>query len=397
MPKRRITTTLLTGLPPLPPGAAKERWYDTGTTGFIAEQTSSGVTFYFRYFDERQRSHEIHLGCLGDVTVKQARDRAKELRALVALGGDPAAETRRRLAIPLLRDFVADRYLPHVAEHLRSAHNIEAYLRRRILPALGRLALNEVTVTDVAALRRRLIDAGLSNASVNRHLATLRAIFNLARKWRVYEGPNPAASPGMLREVHRDKYLTAEQTRALIRALDLEPNRDAAAALALLVFTGARKGEVLGARWEFVDLDRRLLTVPRSKHGRPRHIALSEPAVRVLAVQARRRRPDNPHVFPGKTPGAPLEDVRRAWERAKTAAGLPADLRIHDLRHSFASTLVNLGVPLHEVGVLLGHLDPQVTARYAHHAPQRLIDTAARAAKAWDLLPPPDGEESGDA
>jgi integrase len=123
---------------------------------------------------------------------------------------------------------------------------------------------------------------GLSNATVNRRLATLRSIFNLALKWQLFEGRNPAASPGMLPEQHRDKFLTAAETRALVKALDQEPNQDAAPALALLILTGARKQEVLRARWEFVDLDRGVLTVPLSKSGRPRYAPLSPAGVRVL-------------------------------------------------------------------------------------------------------------------
>jgi integrase len=92
-------------------------------------------------------------------------------------------------------------------------------------------------------------------------------MFNLAIKWQLFEGRNPAASPGMLREQHRDRFLTAAETQALVRALDAEPSRDSAAALALLILTGARKQEVLRARWEFVDLDRAMLTLPLSKSG----------------------------------------------------------------------------------------------------------------------------------
>jgi site-specific recombinase XerD len=92
-----------------------------------------------------------------------------------------------------------------------------------------------------------------------------------------------------------------------------------------------------------------------------------------------------------------LEDLRGAWERAKRASGLPADFRIHDLRHSFASALANAGTPLYEIGTVLGHLQLSTTTRYAHHAPQRLVETASTAARAWDLLPDPvDGDANSD-
>ncbi len=384
-----ITRTLVRDLPPLPPGTAKRRIFDDRLTGLIAEQRRNGVTFYFRYIDARHRRHEIRLGRLGDVTVDQVRRRAEQIKAEVSLGGDPAAELAKRRAVPTVADFARDRYLPHVREHLRSAHNVEAYLRLRILPALGRKALDEVNQQDIAALRRRLMDDGLAPGTVNRHLAYVRAMFNLALRWELYEGRNPAASPGMLREVHRDKYLTPEQTQALVRALDQEKDQSAAAALALLTVTGARRNEVLLATWENVDLSRGMLTVPLSKSGRPRYIPLSPFAMAVLERQlARRADPANPHVFPSRRrPGEAMEGLRGAWERVKRAAGLPADLRVHDLRHSFASALANAGTPLNEIGTVLGHTQLSTTSRYAHHSPQRLIATATAASRAWNLLP----------
>ena len=149
-------------------------------------------------------------------------------------------------------------------------------------------------------------------------------------------------------------------------------------------------------RWEHVDFERGLLTVPRSKTGQRRHMPLSPVAKAILQRQfaVRRAEPDNPYVFPSrKLPGQPLEGLRGAWARAKKAAGLPEDLRIHDLRHSFASALANAGTPLNEIGTVLGHTQLSTTTRYAHHSPQRLIATATTASKAWNLLPEP--EEHG--
>lgn len=415
-----LTRSFLQKLPPLSAGAAKRRLFDDRLVGFIAEQRQTAVTFYFRYKDARGRQHEVRLGRLGDVTVDQARRRAELLKAEVSLGGDPAAEKARLRAVPTVEQFANDRYLPHVREHLRAAHNVEAYLRKRILPALGKKALDEVTQQDVAELRRKLVAEGLANGTVNRHLATLRSMFNLASKWELHVGRNPASSPGMLRETHRDKYLSPVETQALVRALDADKDQTAAAVLALLIVTGARRSEAMLATWENVDLERGLLTVPRSKSGRTRHIPLSGYAVAILQRQRarcqaedRKRQAEmvkaiargeaqagdgaelNPYVFPSrKVPGQPVEGVRGAWARAKKVAGLPEDLRIHDLRHSFASVLANLGTPLNEIGVLLGHTQISTTQRYAHHAPQRLIDTATTASRAWNLLPEPEAIEA---
>jgi integrase len=389
--KATITKVLLSGLPPPGEGEAKLRVFDDRLPGFIAERRRTGVTFYLRYIDARRRTHEVKLGKLGDVTLDQARKAAEKLRSQVSLGADPAAERERLRAVPTVEAFVRDRYLPHAKENLRSWDCVERYLRLRILPAIGRKAMDEVTQSDVAALRKQMIDAGLAAGTINRHLACLRALFNAAIRWRVVEGRNPAVSPGMLREIARDRYLSPEQTRALIAALDRAHCQDAAAALVLLAATGARKQEILRSTWAMVDLDRGALMVPMSKNGRPRQVPLSPFAVAVLRKQLSRRAGDCPNVFPsGLADGKPMANIRRTWARAKREAGLPADLRVHDLRHSFASTLANAGVELFEIGRVLGHSSLSSTLRYSHHTPARLVATASTAARAWDLLPAPD-------
>lgn len=124
-----------------------------------------------------------------------------------------------------------------------------------------------------------------------------------------------------------------------------------------------------------------------SKSGRPRHLPLSPAAVRVLHAHADRHAPDDPYVFPGRQP---LQALCKSWERAKRAAGLAADLGIHDLRHSLASSLATAGTPLYEIGAVLGHRQLSTSTCYAHHAPERLVETATAAARAWNLLPAPE-------
>ena len=253
--------------------------------------------------------------------------------------------------------------------------------RLRIVPAFGRMALDEVTVADVAAFRRRLIAEKLSNARVNRHHAVLRRIFNLAIQWGCLSGRNPAQSPGMLREEPRVRSLTAQQLRALMLALGEDNNRVAASAVALLALTGARTSEVTEAEWSWVDFDQRVLIVPRSKSGRSRPVYLPDRALDLLRLQP--RVPGQVHVFPSsRCPGKPIEGVRGVWKRAKAAAGLPADLHVHDLRHAFASFAINNGTSLYEVGRLLGHSQVATTSRYAHLS----ADTLHKAANAVGLI-----------
>ena len=147
-------------------------------------------------------------------------------------------------------------------------------------------------------------------------------------------------------------------------------SHNAAAFIALLLATGARRGEALGARWQDIDIEQRRWKVPLAKSGEPRWIVLSDAALRILERQSRRRVGE--WVFPGAKPGAPLACVRKTWERVKADAGLPAGFRIHDLRHTFASMLVNKGRSIQEVAELLGHSQLSMTRRYAHLSPERL-------------------------
>ena len=212
---------------------------------------------------------------------------------------------------------------------------------------------------------------------MNRYTAFVRRVFNLALEWEVVGGRNPVRRAVMAPEHHRERFLTEAELRALFQALDREPNQVAAGAIALLAATGARRGEAMTARWEHIDVERRLWVVPISKSGRRRHIPLSDAALRILARQPR---PDGcPWVFPGQTGKKPIGCLRRTWKSVKAAAGLPDDLRLHDLRHTFASTLVSKGRTLYEVSQLLGHSQISMTMRYAHLAPQRLLDAANEA------------------
>lgn len=384
MPAVHLTAQLLRD--PLPVGKVKVRLFDAAVTGVIAERRAGGVTFYFRFRDQRGRQKELKIGKLGTITLDQARRKAKELSAQVSLGADPVAEKAALRAILTVSAYIDGHYLPDARQRLRSHQNLNAYAAR-IKQRLGSKALDEVTWADVSAFKAWLVTQGLAPGTVNRHLATLRALYNRALRSGIYTGTNPASAPGMLPEHHREQFLTLEQDKRVIDALRNDQNPAAATALGLLMVTGARKSEVTKAEWRHVDFDRAELIVPRSKNGSPRRIPLAPAAIGLLRLQRRRCREDEQFVFPGTVAGRPIEDLRRIWARTKEAAKLPPDLRIHDLRHSMASRLANAGTPLNEIGAILGHRVLATTQRYAHFQPQRLIETAAIASSAW--LPEP--------
>ncbi len=373
-----ITRALANAPPAVPEGKRKLRLYDDRLAGLIMEGWANGtVCFYIRYRDVRSRQREVRLGRLGEVTVDQARKRAQEIKAQASLGGDPAGERDRLRAVLTVTAFVEERYLPFICGRLKSERDHRSFWRLRLKALWGARRLDEIRPSDVVDLQDRLRRESLSNATVNRYVALVRRVFALAIRWEALEGKNPAAHAEMRREEHRERYLGEAELRALFRALDAEPSRTAASAIALLAATGARRGEALGAKWAHIDFERRLWVVPVSKSGRRRFIPLSDVALAILERQ--RLEPASEWVFPGSDPAKHLFDVKKAWARVKQRAGLDDDLRLHDLRHTFASTLVAKGRSLHEVGSLLGHSQVSMTMRYAHLAPQRLIEAANQA------------------
>ena len=230
---------------------------------------------------------------------------------------------------------------------------------------------------------------GLSPATCNRNLAVFKSVCSLAMLHGVLPaGQSPCAGVSAFKiHFQRERCLNLAEARRLMRALE-RSSRPEAAAIRLLLLTGARKSEILKARWENVRLDQRLLTVPLSKSGKPRHILLSDEAVAV--IRSLPRAPGCPWLFPGHAPGKPLSDIFLFWRTLRRGLGL-ADMRIHDLRHSFASFLVNAGHSLYEVQKLLGHSDPRTTMRYAHLGQASLLSATQNVS---DFLTPDSGRTS---
>ncbi len=267
--------------------------------------------------------------------------------------------------------FVDEVYLPHIRLYKRSWHVDERIARRYLSPAFGARDLTGIRRIEVEGWLYGLSSGGLAPASCNRILAVFKTICSLAVMYGVLPaGQSPCTGVCPLK-VHsqRERYLTQREARLLMRTLE-QSDRLEAFALRLLLLTGARKSEILKARWENLRLDLRLLVVPLSKSGKTRHILLSNEAIQI--IRAIPRRPGNPWLFPGHTPGKPLSDVYMFWDRLRRQLRL-TDVRIHDLRHTFASFLVNAGRSLYEVQILLGHSDPRITMRYAHLGQDSLI------------------------
>jgi len=357
------------------PGKAKVDYFDSEQRGFMLEvRCSGGKTFYQRYTDERGRERQFKIGPADVITLEQARKKARVVQAQAVLGADPQARRRELREIPTLAELVRDRYLPHVKAYKRSWRTDETVFRVHILPVLGSRALDEITGDAIADLMQRMRDRGYASGTINRVLILIRFIFNLARKWKIAGvKENPTFGLNTAPDVQRDRFLSPEETQRLVNSINVDENRSAAQTIMLLLLTGARRNEVSHAKWDYVDWERRTLLVPISKTGRPRVIALNGRAISLL--RSIRKLDDNPYIFPSPITGRPCPSLHFPWTRIKERASLDG-VRLHDLRHSFASFLVNEGISLYVVQGLLGHTQPRTTQRYAHLA-QHTLNNAA--------------------
>jgi len=287
----------------------------------------------------------------------------------------PSRASRKRNCT--LAEFAEKVYMPHARTRKRSWKLEEAILTRHVLPRLGQEKLKSISAFQLFSWQEWMKARNLAPSTCNRALFLLKYLFNCACSWGFLKHSPARDVQPLPAGAIRERYLSPEEARRLLDAADADIDRMAALAVRLLLFTGARKSEILKARWEDVDLSRCLLTVPLAKSGRAHHIPLSDAALKTLASLPR----SSPWLFPGASISFPRTSVYAAWNRIRLRAGLQ-DVRLHDLRHSFASFLVNSGCTLYEVQKILGHHDPRVTTRYAHLAQ----DSLRRAANVLSVL-----------
>ena len=360
-------------------GQERERVvWDDDLKGFGVRVHPSGRRVYIVKTRYRGRVIKMTIGPHGAVTPSYARVRAAEIITDARAGKNPAgrnadAPTMIALGKRFLKEYVATHCKPSTAEEYRRS------VKLFIDPRIGRYRVPDIQRSDIAALHHDMRDTPYQ---ANRTLGVLSKMFNLAELWDLRpDGSNPCRHVKRFREEKRERFLSDIEYQRLGAALkeievDGSETASAIAAVRLLMLTGCRLSEIQKLRWEHVDLGASELRLPDTKTG-AKVVYLGDPAIAVLARID--RRDGNPWVITGRKPGSHLTDLQHPWRRIRARAELD-DVRIHDLRHSFASggLLVGEGLPM--IGKLLGHTQVQTTARYAHLANDPVKSAANRIA-----------------
>jgi integrase len=282
---------------------------------------------------------------------------------------------------------VWEKYLLWAKEHKKSWRDDEYYYRKHIEPRFGTRQLDNVKGFDIEKmkldLKKDMNARGKPYAAqtIKHQICILRRLYNLAKKWGLYDGGNPVDTVQMPKvNNRRTECLSDEELGRLIETLDAWPCVDSAAFVKFALYTGLRRGELFRLEWDHIDFERGWITLKNPKGGIDQTLPISDQAldvIRVLSVESK-------YVFPGKA-GGMRTDFKGPWDRIRKAADLPEDFRLHGLRHNFASHLVSNGVDLAVVKELLTHKDMSTTQRYAHLRPDAVKDAARRAG---ELLSP---------
>ncbi len=356
-------------------GRTHVEYFDTQVRGLYVDVMQSGKKSFRLRYRIAGKSRVLTIGDASILSCEDARQVSRSWLLKILKGEDPLLQ-QENAAGPTIQEFFQDKYLPYVRSYKRSWTTDESMLRNHIYKLIGEKRMSFVRPPDVALFVEKLREQGYAPGTCNRALVLLRYGFALAVRWQV-KGveSNPVKDVKNLVDDNKiERYLTQAQMQTLMQEVSRSESQMLEHIVLFLIYTGARKREVLDAKWQDIDWALKSWRIPKTKSGKIRHIPLSTGAMQLLEKLRRAVVTPDPsaYIFASPNTGKAYVSYYYSWDAARKRAGL-LDLRVHDLRHSFASFLVNAGRSLYEVQELLGHADIRTTSRYAHLSRERLI------------------------
>lgn len=329
----------------------------------IVSPISQGGTYFLRYKSSGKTAY-IKISRTNELVLVDARKKAKLLKLEIANGADPSNEKRVQKAVLTLSEFYEQHYKPYAAVHKRSAKSdYQIYTCR--LERFKHLRLNQITKSMIIGLHNDLRMSGLSGSTSDHAVKFLRHAFNLAISWGLLN-ENPASGVKLFNLDNKiEHYLNATELERLMTVLQNGANRPVCMIAMYLLSTGSRMSETLNSKWVDINIETRTWKIPalNSKSKKVRSVPLNDSAINIINQLDTSGKFEN--LFVNPVSGKKYTSIHKAWGKIRKEAGLPY-LRIHDLRHQYASFLVNSGRTLYEVQQILGHSTSKVTERYSH-------------------------------
>ena len=367
MPVLKLTQDFINNSLICPEGKKRIEYCDKELPGLIIIVTplSQGGTYFLRYKNGNGKTSYIKISRTNEMSLADARKKAKFLKLEISNGADPSNEKRLQKAVPTLSAFYEDHYKPYAAVHKRSASSDHQLYTCRLESRFGHLRLNQITKTMIIGFHNELRESGLSGSTADHYVKFLRHAFNLAIDWDMLK-ENPASGVKLFNLDNKvEHYLDATELEKLMTILQTGANRPICMIAMFLLSTGARMNEALSAKWSQINRETRTWKIPalNSKSKKIRSVPLNDSALSI--INQLDTDGEFEYLFVNRVTGNPYTNIHKAWGKIRDQADLP-QLRIHDLRHQYASFLVNSGRTLYEVQQILGHSTSKVTERYSH-------------------------------
>ncbi len=378
-----LNALLAAGGPTLSVGKSKEEFGDALTPGLFLEcrvSAKSVPTWYLRLKNAQGTNTYRKLGNVKELSLTQARKLVKQVRAEHIQVHQQEPKTGTSKSDMTLATFMSSHYAPHARMHKRTFSKDQGMFNNRIGPRFGHYALHKIPRLEVQVFHNEMVEKeGVSPATADHHIKFMRRMLNLAMQWEFIE-KSPLSRIALFNQDNQiEHFLDGEAIQRLVSVLKSHPKKVIALLLMFLLSTGARKASAKNAKWEEIDFSNRMWRIPatNSKSKKVAMVPLNESAVWIL--EQLHTEGAKGYIFVHERTGKPYTAIEKTWYEIRRLAGLGTEVRIHDLRHTYASLLVTSGRSLYEVQTLLSHSDPKITMRYAHLSAKTLQEAASAA------------------